>query len=199
MKSKNLFIVLVLGSLVLSACGGKSAAPKTLDVSKAALMLEDVPAGFVEFSTDELAAMNLTQESVSESFATAFKDAKLASFHVFTNQNATRPAMIFSLVFYPLAQADIDRWNTDLKDPAKLAETIGSGMGTGITLDDHYSGIGDGSAGFTTSTQGFNWSIVMARRSNAAFLVMTMSAQPEGLDTLAMAKKLDARIEDGLK
>ena len=198
MKIKHVFFLVIFAGFILSACGAKSAAT-ALDITKAALTLEDVPQGFVQLSADQLNAMNLTQESVSESFASSFKDAKLASFNVFTNQDSVNPAMVFSLVFYPLSQDEINKWSDDLKNPATLSETIGAGLGADITLDDQFSQIGDGSAGFKTNAQGYNLGLVMARRSNAAFLIMTMAAQIDAVDTLAIAKKMDARMVEGFK
>ncbi len=199
MKIKMLVLIALLASLVLSACGGTASAPKTLDLTKAVLKAEDLPAGFTQYTTDQMAAININEESLSESFAGVFNEAKLENFAVFSNGDAANPALIFSLIFYPLSQADIDKWNTELNDPTKLKEGFASGFGGTVDLNNAYKGIADGSAGFDTNTGGFNIGIIIARRSNAAFMIMTMGLQADVLDTLAIAKNMDARMVEGFK
>ncbi|MRS05559.1 hypothetical protein EG832_20445, partial [bacterium] len=163
MKTKMLVLVGLLASIVLSACGGSASAPKALDLTKAVLKAEDLPSGFSLYTAEQMAAINLNEESLTESFAGVFKEAKLENFSVFSNNDAANPALIFSLIFYPLSQADIDKWNDELNDPAKLKEGFASGFGGSVDMNNAYKGIADGSAGFDTNTGGFNIGIISAR------------------------------------
>ena len=224
MKRKLLIIGLLI-NLFLVGCGGSvntSSEPEVNvsepevnvsepedtfsepDLKDAKLMLKDLPSEFQQPSDEELEAMGFTEEAIANSFKSNFEGSQTMNFMVFINPDPSNSAMVFSMIFYPLSDDNIQSWDEEVKDPDKSLESFKMGTGSDssvpITQNPELEGIGDGSLGFYTKSQGSNnVEIVMARRKNTAFVIMNMFLGNNSVNIRDLAIKLDSRIDKAYK
>lgn len=193
-KRCSQILLIFLLTLFFASCS-----PTSQDVSaklaNAVLLSTDLPQGYQALSEKNLQDLGMNQEKFSQSFSGMSVDFKPVTFTAFINPNANNIGMVFAMVVYPLSRDDIRKWDEQIQNPETIANDLSTGMGEGVVLvpNNMFMGIGNGSIGFTTTIEGLNVEIILARRNDAVMLLMSEYMQ-SGVDVFALAQLLDERV-----
>lgn len=192
-RSTNILLIFILG-LFLASCSTTDQ-DVSAKLANAILLSTDLPLGYQGLSEENLQDLGMSREKFSDSFGGMSVDFQPVSFNAFMNPNANNIGMVFVMVIYPLSRDDIRAWDEQIQNAEIAANDLSAGMGEGVVLvpKNEFVGIGNGSMGFITTIEGLNVEIILARRNDAAMLLMSEYMQ-SGVDIFALAQLLDERV-----
>lgn len=174
-------------------------------LADAVLTINDLPAGFQEFSEQELKDMGMDSETLASSFKDTLKKATPQSFKAFMNTDMNNFEMVMSFVLAPLTTLEKASFDIYLADPQGAAKDFGEGAGSSNVEIIKMDKIGDSSVGLTfTSGEGdtkLRADVVISRNKNAVVVTMVfyLDGQTPPFSVEQAAKIMDQRVGDAQK
>jgi hypothetical protein len=177
------------------------------DIKSAKLTLEDFPDGFRVLSAADMAEMGMTPDKLAGSFTKDMSDAKVYSANGFMSQDGKKMDIVISLVVYPLTMLEKSGFDLSLSDPQAFMKSVTAESGSDAKLLDGTQNIGDKTAAMDYQLEQSSPDDIAARsrvvvtlRGRAVAIVFNIyfnSLAPK-VDTIELARKLDARLADAL-
>jgi hypothetical protein len=172
------------------------------DLANATLTLADLPAGFQEFSEQDLKDMGMDSETLASSFKDTLKKATPQSFKAFMNTDMENFEMVMCFVLAPLTTLEKASFDVYLSDPEGAAKDFGEGAGSSQVEIIQMDKIGDSSVGLTfTSGEGdtkLRADVVISRNKNAVTISMVfyLDGQTPVFTVEQAAKIMNQRVGD---
>lgn len=174
-------------------------------LANATLTLSDLPAGFQEFSEQDLKDMGMDSETLASSFKDTLKKATPQSFKAFMNTDPESFEMVMAFVLAPLTTLEKASFDIYLADPAGAAKDFGEGAGSSEVQIIQMEKIGDSSVGLTfTSGEGdfvLRADVVISRNKNAVVVTMVfyLDGKTPPFTVQQAAEIMNQRVGDAQK
>jgi hypothetical protein len=174
--------------------------------SSAALMLQDLPAGFEALSKADMTRLKLSESDLAKSFSSTTSQGSAQNLVAFINSDQVE--IVVSVILYPLSPLEKVAIDLQFDKPDEALKVIAASMASStgsakpqITPLVGADKIGDKSVGGTFPSNQLQIDMVVSRRGTALALVLTFyrsSARPS-ISAIELAKILDGRLVTALK
>jgi len=177
--------------------------------TQAALVLDDLPNGFIPLGAADLAKLHLTEADIAQAFGSGFTEAQLHNVAAYLFPKKAASQIVLAFLFYPLSDLELHNLDTGLFNPQAVADAmLGASASTGglkptVRVIKGLEGLGHARLGITVRSPqptgpALRWDLTIVRRGRIAEFVLSLypDTPHPSAGIIDLAQKLDGRVAD---